>query len=206
MIEQKTGFDGIDPAKSSEVFRDLSAGKAVTWELYSVNTGDFVENPTYSTLFQHRDHFLTLFDHIVYELVFSPQGYYFYLREKDDGADRDYNRNGFKVQAALVVIGRYFAHTGRDLKYLGSPLVGLKADDIQAIMNDDEYVLMLRSADFKDGLSGTLVFLKNRGFAFETGQDRFILSGASMHFLELLGTEYEAIGSETTQTKEIFHD
>ena len=39
-------------------------------------------------------------------------------------------------------------------------MVGLKADGIQAIMNDDEYVLMLRSADLKDGLSVTLIFLK----------------------------------------------
>ena len=59
---------------------------------------------------------------------------------------------------ALLIIGRYFAQSGRDLQYLEFPAVGLRENDIATIAKDDEYTMMLRSAEFKEGIEAALSF------------------------------------------------
>lgn len=196
MFEQRTGFDAVDPDRSAEAFRELAAGKVITRERYDQIQNDVVENPIYTTLFRNYEHFRTLYQHLGYELVFNDRRHFFYMRELSRGDDRDYNRNAFKIQVALLIIGRYFAQSGRDLQYLESPAVGLREDDIQAIARDDEYTMMLRSAEFKEGFDAALVFLRNRGFLFETGVNRYILSPAGMHFLEVRVEDYQDAISE----------
>lgn len=103
---------------------------------------------------------------------------------------------------ALLIIGRYFAQSGRDLQYLEFPAVGLRENDIATIAKDDEYTMMLRSAEFKEGIEAALSFLRNRGFLFETGVNRYIPSPAGMYFLEKLIGVYQEKIEVDTQTKE----
>lgn len=110
-----------------------------------------------------------------------------------EGEDKDYNRNAFKIQVTLLIIGRYFAQSGRDLKWLRSPAVGIQADDILAIKENEEYSMMFRAAEFKDGPDLAIPFLADRGFLFQVGTNRYILSPAGMHFINLLIDNYESL-------------
>jgi hypothetical protein len=199
MFDQRTGFDSVDPERSAEAFRELAAGKVITREKFDQIHNDLVENPSYTTLFRSHEHFRRMYQHLGYELVFNDKRHFFFMRELSQGDDKDYNRNAFKVQVALLIIGRYFAQSGRDLQYLESVAVGLREDDIQAIIKDDEYSMMLRSAEFKEGFEAALIFLRNRGFVFETGVNRYILSPAGMHFLEVRTEGYQASSREEAE-------
>lgn len=202
MIEQRTGFDAVDPERSAEAFRDLSAGKVITRERFDQIQNDMVENPVYTTLFRNHEHFRAMYQHLGYELVFNDKRHFFFMRELSNSEDRDYNRNAFKIQVALLIIGRYFAQSGRDLQYLESPAVGLRENDIEAIAKDDEYTIMLRSAEFKEGVEAAFGFLRNRGFLFETGVNRYIMSPAGMYFLEKLVELYQEKIAVTTEESE----
>lgn len=192
MFEAQTGFNDIDPERSARIFRDLSSGKVITREVYKIVQSDFVENEMYTILFRHMEHFKMFYQHLGYELVFNDTRHFFYIRKLTDEEDRDYNRNAFKIQVMLLILGRYFAQTGRSLKYLEDPTIGIRADDIAAIKAVDEYMTMLKGADFKDGPDAAIPFLKDRGFLFETGVNRCIVSPAGMYFLDLLVAHYGA--------------
>lgn len=202
MLDQRAGFNAVDPERSAEAFRELSAGKVITRERFDQIQNDMVENPIHTTLFRNYEHFRAMYQHLGYELVLNEKRHFFFIRELSNEEDRDYNRNAFKIQVVLLIIGRYFAQSGRDLQYLESPAVGLREDDIAAIAKDDEYNIMLRSAEFKEGLEAALVFLSNRGFLFKTGVNRYIVSPAGMYFLEELIRSYQEKIDVTTQERE----
>ena len=190
MFEAQTEFKDVDHEKSAKIFRELSSGKVITREKFSLVDNDLVDNDMYSVLFRHMDHFKTFYKHLGYELVFNDTRHFFFIRKLSDDEDRDYNRNAFKIQVMLLILGRYFAQTGRDLKYLESPSIGIKPEDVKAIKQVDEYMMMLKGADFKDGPDAAIPFLKDRGFLFEVGTNRYIVSPAGMYFLDLLVEQY----------------
>lgn len=190
MFEQKTAFQDVDHEKSAKIFRELSSGKVITREKFSLVDNDLVDNDLYSVIFRNLDHFRMFYKHLGYELVFNDTRHFFFIRKLSDDEDRDYNRNAFKIQVMLLILGRYFAQTGRDLKYLESPSIGIKQEDLKAIKQVDEYMMMLRGADFKDGPDAAVPFLKDRGFLFEVGTNRYTVSPAGMYFLDLLVEHY----------------
>lgn len=91
----------------------------------------------------------------------------------------------------LLLIGRYFARSGRDLSYLGRPEAGLNEQDLANLGADEEYEDILRAARFEKGLSEALDYLEKRNLLFRSGADRYFLSSAGSHFLNLLVQEYE---------------
>lgn len=190
MFNEQSGFSHVDPEKSSLIFKELSSGKVITREIYKIVNNDFVENQLYTVIFNNLEHFKVFYQHLGYELVFNNERHFFYIRKLSDEEDREYNRNAFKIQVMLLIIGRYFSQSGRHLKYLEDPSIGITVDDIKAIKDNDEYMVMLKGADFKDGPDLAIPFLKDRGFLFATGVDRYIVSPAGMYFLDLLINRY----------------
>lgn len=198
MFDAQTGFKDVDPARSAKIFRELSSGKVITRETYKIALSDFIENDLYTVLFKHLEHFKIFYQHLGYELVFNDVRHFFYIRKLTDEEDRDYNRNAFKIQSMLLILGRYFAQSGRHLKYLEDPTIGIRASDIAAIKAVDEYMTMLKGADFKDGPDAAIPFLKDRGFLFEVGDNRYIVSPAGMYFLDVLVDHYGSEMQEST--------
>lgn len=190
-VETKNTFESVDPDVSAVLFKELTSGKLINREKWDVIQNDFVDNKLYTALFNHMDHFKTFYQHMGYELVFNERGNFFFLRKYSESDDKDYNRNAFKIQVTLLILGRYFAQSGRDLKWLTSPSVGIQADDVKAIKENEEYLTMFRAAEFKDGPQLAIAFLQDRGFLFETGKDRYIMSPAGMYFINTLISNYE---------------
>ncbi|WP_323752340.1 condensin complex protein MksE [Marinobacter sp.] len=186
-----SSFDEVLPAHSTALYREFQAGRVIVRELWDSNRSELVANPLYNLLYNHLAHFRTFYEHLGCELVFNDEGAFFFLKESSDDEAEEHDENAFRVQVVLLLIGRYFARSGRDLEYLGRPDAGLGEQDLAAMGADEEYLEILRTARFEKGLAEALDYLGKRNLMFRSGANRYFLSSAGMHFLEELVREYE---------------
>lgn len=196
MADVAESFDQVLPVQSAAIFREFQNGKIIVREVYDNNHSELVANPLYNLIFSHLSHFRTLYEHLGSELVFNDSGAFFYLKENSDDESEEHDENAFRVQVVLLLIGRYFARSGRDLEYLGRSDAGLKEEDIASMDRDEEYRDMLRAARFEKGIPEALEYLDKRNLAFRSGAQRYFLSTAGMHFLNELVREYEAMDGD----------
>ncbi|MFV8570644.1 condensin complex protein MksE [Marinobacter sp. SBS5] len=191
-LDQSTSsFDEVLPAHSAALYREFQAGRVIVRELWDNNRSELVANPLYNLLYNHLSHFRTFYEHLGCELVFNDEGSFFFLKESSDDETEEHDENAFRVQVVLLLIGRYFARSGRDLEYLARPDAGLGEQDLEAMGADEEYLEILRAARFEKGLPEALDYLGKRNLMFRSGANRYFLSSAGMHFLEELVREYE---------------
>ncbi|RMJ03823.1 hypothetical protein DOQ08_01142 [Marinobacter litoralis] len=186
-----SSFDEVLPSHSAALYREFQAGRVIVRELWDNNRSELVANPLYNLLYNHLSHFRTFYEHLGCELVFNDEGSFFFLKESSDDETEEHDENAFRVQVVLLLIGRYFARSGRDLEYLARPDAGLGEQDLEAMGADEEYLEILRAARFEKGLPDALDYLGKRNLMFRSGANRYFLSSAGMHFLEELVREYE---------------
>ncbi|KPQ27355.1 MAG: hypothetical protein HLUCCX14_15340 [Marinobacter excellens HL-55] len=184
-------FDNILPAQSAAIYREFQAGRVIVRDLWDANRSELMANPLYNLLYNHLSHFRTFYEHLGSELVFNENGAFFFLKESSDDESEEHDENAFRVQVILLLIGRYFARSGRDLDYLGRPDAGLNEQDLAAMTADEEYQDILRAARFEKGLADALDYLDKRNLMFRAGAGHYFLSTAGMYFLEQLVQEYE---------------
>ncbi len=184
-------FDNILPAQSAAIYREFQAGRVIVRDLWDANRSELMANPLYNLLYNHLSHFRTFYEHLGSELVFNENGAFFFLKESSDDESEEHDENAFRVQVILLLIGRYFARSGRDLDYLGRPDAGLNEQDLAAMTADEEYQDILRAARFEKGLAEALDYLDKRNLMFRAGAGHYFLSTAGMYFLEQLVQEYE---------------
>lgn len=188
---QETRFDEILPAHSAAIYREFQAGRVIVRDVWDTNRSELRANPLYNLLYNHLSHFRTFYEHLGSELVFNETGAFFFLKESSDDESEEHDENAFRVQVVLLLIGRYFARSGRDLDYLGRTDAGLNEQDLAALAAEDEYQDILRAARFEKGLPEALDYLDKRNLLFRTGADRCFLSTAGLYFLNQLVSEYE---------------
>ncbi|MEP3562938.1 MAG: hypothetical protein ABJM19_05395 [Marinobacter sp.] len=188
-----SSFDEVLPAHSAALYREFQAGRVIVRELWDSNRSELVANPLYNLLYNHLSHFRTFYEHLGCELVFNDESAFFFLKESSDDEAEEHDENAFRVQVVLLLIGRYFARSGRDLEYLARPDAGLGEQDLEQITADEEYLEILRAARFEKGLPDALDYLGKRNLLFRSGANRYFLSSAGMHFLEELVREYEQV-------------
>ncbi|MGP9834074.1 condensin complex protein MksE [Marinobacter sp. NSM] len=184
-------FEQILPAHSTAIYREFQAGRVVVRDVWDNNRSELRANPLYNLLYNHLSHFRTFYEHLGSELVFNETGAFFFLKESSDDESEEHDENAFRVQVALLIIGRYFARSGRDLDYLGRADAGLNEQDLKAMAGDDEYQDILRAARFEKGLAEALDYLEKRNLVFRAGAGRYFLSSAGLYFLGQLVQEYE---------------
>ncbi|MBR9870663.1 MAG: hypothetical protein GYB26_05955 [Gammaproteobacteria bacterium] len=189
--QHTSSFDEVLPSHSAALYREFQAGRVIVRELWDNNRSELVANPLYNLLYNHLSHFRTFYEHLGCELVFNDEGSFFFLKESSDDETEEHDENAFRVQVVLLLIGRYFARSGRDLEYLARPDAGLGEQDLEAMGADEEYLEILRAARFEKGLPDALDYLGKRNLMFRSGANRYFLSSAGMHFLEELVREYE---------------
>lgn len=184
-------FAQILPAHSAAIYREFQAGRVIVRDVWDNNRSELRANPLYNLLYNHLSHFRTFYEHLGSELVFNETGAFFFLKESSDDESEEHDENAFRVQVVLLLIGRYFARSGRDLDYLGRPDAGLNEQDLEAMAGDDEYQDILRAARFEKGLAEALDYLEKRNLVFRAGAGRYFLSSAGLYFLGQLVQEYE---------------
>jgi len=188
---ENTGFENILPRNSAAIYREFMNGRVILRDVYNTHRSELVANPLYNVLYNNLSHFRRLYEHLGYHLVFNEKGAFFYLRESTDEETDEHDENAFRVQVLLLIIGRYFARSGRDLEYLGRPDASLKEEDLEAIASEDEYLEILRAARFEKGVPEAVEYLQKRNFLFKSGASQYFLSSAGMFFLNELVSEYE---------------
>ncbi|MGB1949833.1 MAG: condensin complex protein MksE [Marinobacter sp.] len=186
-----SSFDQILPAHSAAIYREFQSGRVIVRDVWDSNRSELRANPLYNLLYNHLSHFRTFYEHLGSELVFNEVGAFFFLKESTDDENEEHDENAFRVQVILLLIGRYFARSGRDLDYLGRPDAGLNEQDVTAMAGDDEYQDILRAARFEKGLSEALDYLDKRNLLFRSGAGRWFLSSAGLYFLQELVREFE---------------
>ncbi len=189
--EAISSFDQILPAHSAAIYREFQSGRVIVRDVWDSNRSELRTNPLYNVLYNHLSHFRTFYEHLGSELVFNEVGAFFFLKESSDDENEEHDENAFRVQVILLLIGRYFARSGRDLDYLGRPDAGLNEQDVAAMAGDDEYQDILRAARFEKGLSEALDYLDKRNLLFRSGAGRWFLSSAGLYFLQELVREFE---------------
>ena len=188
---EATDFGQILPTHSAAIYREFQAGRVIVQDVWDNNRSELRANPLYNLLYNHLSHFRTFYEHLGSELVFNETGAFFFLKESSDDESEEHDENAFRVQVVLLLIGRYFARSGRDLDYLGRPDAGLNEQDLEAMAGDDEYQDILRAARFEKGLAEALDYLEKRNLVFRAGAGRYFLSSAGLYFLGQLVQEYE---------------
>ncbi|WP_456490193.1 condensin complex protein MksE [Marinobacter nauticus] len=188
---QASSFEQILPAHSAAIYREFQAGRVIVRDVWDNNRSELRANPLYNLLYNHLSHFRTFYEHLGSDLVFNETGAFFFLKESSDDESEEHDENAFRVQVVLLLIGRYFARSGRDLDYLGRPEAGLNEQDLANLGADEEYQDILRAARFEKGLSEALDYLEKRNLLFRSGAGRYFLSSAGIYFLNQLVQEYE---------------
>ncbi|WP_273427382.1 hypothetical protein [Marinobacter sp.] len=190
-LNSSSTYDEILPAESAAIYREFQAGRVIVRDVWDSNRSELRANRLYNLLYNHLSHFRTLYEHLGSELVFNETGAFFYLKESSDEEGDEHDENAFRVQVILLLIGRFFARSGRDLDYLGRPDAGLNEQDLAALAGDEEYQEILRTARFDKGFSEALDYLDKRNLLFRSGAGRCFMSSAGLFFLQELVREYE---------------
>ena len=189
--QTSSSFEQILPAHSAAIYREFQAGRVIVRDAWDSNRSELRANPLYNLLYNHLSHFRTFYEHLGSELVFNESGAFFFLKESSEEENEEHDENAFRVQVILLLIGRYFARSGRDLEYLGRPDAGLNEQDLSALASDEEYQEILRAARFEKGLPEALDYLDKRHLLFRAGAGRCFLSSAGLYFLQELVREFE---------------
>jgi hypothetical protein len=184
-------FSLIKIAESTAIYRDLALGKIIPKQMYHDLRSELIENPKYTLLFKHQSHFNQLYQHIGFELVWDESGEFFYIKDPQDLESNEADENAFKVQVILMLLGRYYARSGRDLENIGKIDLGIHTDDLKALSESDEYTDILSTAKLSGGWPKAMEFLTFRNFAHKTGSDRYFINMSGMSFLYRLVDEYK---------------
>ncbi|SRR5690554_598396 len=189
--DRRNTFEDVHPEASAEIYRQLTQGKVILKRQYNQHKGVLEDSPQFNLLFNHLEHFTLLYRHIGYNLNYQTQGEFFYVTQTRDDEIDEADDNALKVQVVVLLIGRYFSASGRDLELLADPNHGLDDIDLKRLAENQEYLDVLRTVRFEKGWNEALEFLIRRNFAFRTGPESYVLSDASMSFLKDLERYYE---------------
>lgn len=189
---QDTPFNRIDAELSTDAYRQLKQGKVILKQIYNELQNIVEENPLYTLMFKEWTHFRSLYQHIGFKLEHHDEGSFFYLRELHEQGVDEADANAFKIQVVLLLIGRYFSRTGRNLELLFMPDSGLDETDIEELKKDNEYSDILKTARIDKGWEEALEFLIKRNFAFKTSPNSYFISDAGKAFLIQLVDMYES--------------
>ena len=191
MNDSHNPFDKVVAEDSAEIYKQLTQGKVILKQHYNDLEHKLEENSLYTLLFNNSIHFLSLYQHIGYQLTFNHEGSFYYLKELHDQSIDEADKNAFKIQVALLLIGKHYATTGRNLSLLYSQDAGLDESDLESLKQDHEFCEILKAAHFGKGWDEALDFLTKRNFIFQTSQTSWFVSDAGKAFLEHLIEAYE---------------
>ncbi|NQZ07495.1 MAG: hypothetical protein HRT35_10075 [Algicola sp.] len=183
-------FDSISAQHSTLIYRQFVQGKVMTKLLYNDIKAVMIENPLFTVLFNNQAHFEHLYRHLGYELCFHQKGDFYYVRELREDSSEEADDNALKVQTTLLLLGRYYTGSGRDLNHLCDPLFGLNDADHKALNENEEFKAILKAVRL-DNWDKALDFITVRNFAFKSGEHCYFLSQAGKAFLFRLVEEYE---------------
>lgn len=189
-VKITSSFDGVNAQQSALIYRQFVQGKVITKMTYHDIRAELEENPLFTLLFNHQQHFNHLYLHLGYELCFEQMGDFFYVRELREDASEEADDNALKVQTTLLLLGRYYSGSGRDLNLLCDHRFGLNEVDVEKLKENDEFNAILKAVRL-DNWDKALDFICVRQFAFKISNKQLFLSQAGKGFLMRLVDQYQ---------------
>lgn len=187
----KSSFDDINAQQSAQIYRYFVQGKVITKYFYNDIRAELEEDPLFTLLFNQYRHFSHLYLHLGYELCFESQSNFFYVREAREDVSDEADENALKVQTVLLLLGRYYSGTGRDLQRLCDHRFGIDEQDIKELKAHDEFNGILKAVRL-DSWDKALDFICTRRFAFKINPQQIFLSNAGEGFLMKLVEQYQS--------------
>ncbi|MGF1760335.1 hypothetical protein L4D76_20895 [Photobacterium sagamiensis] len=185
-----SSFDLVSAKDSRNVYKAFQAGKVITKFLFNNGTGSYTESHLYQSLFNHLDHYTTLYSHIGSELVFEPEGDFFYIRGLNLDEDES-DATALKIQATLILLGNIFTRRGFNLEHLSSIQYGIDDNDLIYLKAQSGSLDILKACKL-EGWEDALSFLVKRNIAFYNHHNNLILTSAGQYFLNKLVDSYSS--------------
>lgn len=182
-------FSLINAEQSANIFRQFTQGKVITKQIFNQLSSAPEDNPLFTCLFSHENHFQQLYQHLGYQLCLNNDGDFYYVQEHREESSDEADDNALKVQAILLQLGRYYSQTGRDLAQLCESMFGFNEADIIALSKDEDSVAILKAIKI-DNWPKAIDFIVSRNFAYKTGNSSYFISSAGKAFLFNLVEQY----------------
>ncbi|CAA0096240.1 Uncharacterised protein [BD1-7 clade bacterium] len=170
-------YDAINLKLSAEIFRELMSGKIIN-RLASVDGDD--ENPLFSEISTRTKDYTMHYAMAGFELVSRPD--FFYIRERN--SESPYTEPVKKIQGLLLIISRYITKRGFMFDRITSKNAGLTHEDINNIIEDDEYQEIMSAIEIKDFMVTFKSHLLDRGIMQEIRSGKYLLTAAGSYFFD----------------------
>ena len=189
--EDVINFKTIPFEQSVGKYREFVNGRVVTKLMFDSISGEMKESVAFSLLFNKRFEFELLYKLIGFSLEFHEKGDFFFVKAVGVNSSEDDigDSNAVKIQACLLMLGRYYATMSISIEQLGMCQFGINESDLDKLRANIEFNSILKSAGFKSW-DDALRFITERNFAFKSGKSTYFLSSAGMHYLNNLVGEY----------------
>ncbi|GAB56160.1 hypothetical protein GPUN_2045 [Glaciecola punicea ACAM 611] len=183
-------MDELNHNISARIYQRFTQGRVITKLSYNKLKSQHVEDKDYTYLFRYVDAFTLLYKLIGKELEYNAKGEFFYINNFADSEIDEADEHALRTQSILLILGRYFEMSGRNIDSLSLDSLGFNNKDIEALGESDEYKSICRALKFANWQKA-IEYLVNRGFAFDTSSNHYFLSSAGKTFLDAVIQAHE---------------
>lgn len=175
---------------SARIYQRFTQGKVITKLSYDKLKSVHNEDKDYTYLFRYVDAFTLLYKLIGKELEYNAKGEFFYINNFADSEIDEADEHALRTQSILLILGRYFEMSGRNIDNLSQDSLGFNNKDIDTLGENDEYKSICKALKFTSWQKA-IEYLVNRGFAFDTSANHYFLSSAGKAFLDAVIEAHE---------------
>jgi uncharacterized pyridoxamine 5'-phosphate oxidase family protein len=180
----------INQSLSQALYALLINGKMVNQQQYDPKNNQLEENPLYNELFTQLDDYRQLYRNIGYELVHKAHNFFF-IRELNGDAANDVT---LKIQALLIIIGRFVTEKGFLFEQLTDHRAGISPESIATISSEERYLDILHTCKLcsklrtiEDEINTNLI---SRGLIFINSRGNYVLTESGNAFFVELTAAY----------------
>ena len=81
-------FSTVRVTESQKIYRELTAGKIITKQIYHGLKAEMMDNPLFTAIFNAQEHYRQLYQHMGLSLILDDSGLFYYLTDDaDDTSD-----------------------------------------------------------------------------------------------------------------------
>jgi hypothetical protein len=183
-------MDNINHNISARIYQRFTQGRVITKLSYNKLKSVHVEDKDFTYLFRFVDEFTLLYKLIGKELAYNAKGEFFYINNFAESEIDEADEHALKTQSILLILGRHFEMSGRNISNLSVDSLGFNNKDIASLGENDEYKSICRALKFASWQKA-IEYLVNRGFAFDTSSNHYFLSSAGTAFLNAIIDAHE---------------
>jgi uncharacterized pyridoxamine 5'-phosphate oxidase family protein len=179
----------INQSLSQALYALLINGKMANKHRYDSKNNQLEENPLYNELFTCLDDYQQLYRNIGYELVHKAHNFFF-IRELNGDAANDVT---LKIQALLIIIGRFVTEKGFLFEQLTDHRAGISSESIATIGSEERYLDILhtcklcKSRTIEEEIKTHLI---GRGLVFINSRGNYVLTESGNAFFSELTAAY----------------